>query len=132
MSEFSHGAISKVATDNPSVHAFRIAGHVEDDDMEAMAEYMNDIFDSANGKVDMLLDLGGMTGRDLDVMFDGDVLMAQIRAWSKVGRYAVIAAPDRAAKMIEWADKVIPVEARAFEASEADAAWLFVEAKQIG
>ena len=132
MTGFTHGSISKISTNKPNVHAFRITGHVDDDDGEAMAEYMNGVFDAADGKVDMLLDLGGMTGRDLDAMFDGDVLKAQLRSWSRVGRYAVIAAPERAAKMIEWADKVIPVDARAFDASEADAAWSFVDARPDG
>ena len=132
MTEFSHGSVTQIPTDKQDVYAFRITGHVEDDDMEAMAEFMNKVFDAASGKVDMLLDLGGMTGRDLDAMFDGDVLKAQLRSWSSVGRYAVIAAPERAATMIEWADKVIPVEARAFDAKDADAAWSFVGTRPTG
>ena len=126
---FSHGSITQIPTTSPKLHAFRITGHVDDDDMEEMAEHMNKVFDAADDKVDMLLDLGGMTGRDLDSVFDGDVMKAQVRSWSKVGRYAVIAAPERAARMIEWVDKVIPVEAKAFDAAEADAAWAFVGAR---
>ncbi|MFP7674004.1 STAS/SEC14 domain-containing protein [Marivita sp. S0852] len=129
MSTFKHGSISKIETTAPNLHAFRITGHVDDDDLEAMAEYMNKVFDTTEDKVDMLIDMGGMTGRDMDAMFDGDVMKAHMRSWSKVRRYAVIAAPDRAGKMIEWSDKVIPVEARAFDASEADNAWAFVGAR---
>lgn len=132
MATFHHGSIRSIPTTSANLHAFAITGHVDDDDMEAMAEHMNDVFDRAADKVDMLLDLAGMTGRDLDAVFDGDVLKVQIRSWTKVRRYAVVAAPDRVAKMIEWADKVIPVDARAFDASEADEAWKFVEAQPLG
>ncbi|WP_281969220.1 STAS/SEC14 domain-containing protein [Roseovarius nanhaiticus] len=131
MSTFHHGSIKAIATDNPRVHAFEIVGHADDDDVEAMAEHMNEVFDRADGKVDMLLDLSAMTGRDLDAIFDGDVLKAQVRSWTKVGKYAVIGAPTRAAKIIEWADKVIPVEAKAFEADRANEAWAFVSASRI-
>ncbi|MGR3512122.1 MAG: SpoIIAA family protein [Paracoccaceae bacterium] len=131
MATFHHGSIRSIPTTSANLHAFAITGHVDGDDMEAMAEYMNDVFDRTDDKVDMLLDLAGMTGRDLDAVFDGDVMKAQIRSWTKVGRYAVVAAPDRAAKMIEWADKVIPVDARAFDATEADEAWKFVEARPL-
>ncbi|MEL7231394.1 MAG: STAS/SEC14 domain-containing protein, partial [Pseudomonadota bacterium] len=106
------------------------AGHVDDDDVEAMAEFMNDTFDKP-GKVSMLLDLTAMTGRDLDAVFDGEVLKAQFRAWKEVEKYAVIGAPESAARMIGWMDKVIPVEARAFEAADASLAWSFVGAEAV-
>ncbi|UWR21268.1 STAS/SEC14 domain-containing protein [Sulfitobacter sp. S190] len=128
MTAFQHGSIHSIPTTTADVHAFKIEGHVDDDDMEAMSKYMNDVFDQAPGKVSMLLDLSSMTGRDLDIMFDDDVLKAQVRSWSKVARYAVIGAPESAATMIKWADKVIPVEARAFDSAEASSAWEFVGA----
>lgn len=131
MSIFKHGAIESIPTDTAHVQAFRISGHVDDEDMQKMAEYMNSVFDGANEPVHMLLDLSGMTGRDMDAMFDGGVIRAQVRSWSKVGKYAVIGAPDRAEKMIEWTDKAIPVDARAFEKSESDAAWAFVDAHPV-
>lgn len=128
MPKFSHGSITSIATDAAHVEAFAITGHVTDDDMEAMAKYVNDVFDHHDGKVDMLLDLSSMTGRDLDAIFDGDVMKAQLRSWTNVRRYAVIGGPERAAKMIEWSDKIIPVDAKAFVSGEAPAAWAFVEA----
>lgn len=130
MQHFSHGAITQIPTDNPKVYAFRVVGHIEDDDEEALAEYMNDAFDM-NDKVDMLLDLSAYTGSDWDAMFDGDVIKSRFRALRKVGRYAVIGAPDGAARMINVMDKIIPVDAKAFPATEADAAWAFVGAKPV-
>ena len=130
MEHFAHGAITQIATDNPQVYAFRVNGHIDDDDEEAMAKYMNDVFDT-HEKVDMLLDLTGFTGSDWDAMFDGDVLKSRFRSVSKVGKYAVIGAPAGAARMIAVMDKIIPVDARAFDAPEADAAWAFVGAKPV-
>lgn len=129
MTTFSHGSITAIPTDTDRVQAFRITGHVEDDDMEAMSKYMNKVFDTHDGQVDMLLDLTGMTGRDLDAMFDGDVMKAQMRSWSHVRRYAVIGGPERAEKMIEWSDKIIPVDAKTFKSEEAADAWTFVGAR---
>ncbi|MEO0774021.1 MAG: STAS/SEC14 domain-containing protein [Pseudomonadota bacterium] len=128
MTHFSHGSITQIPTTKSDVYAFRIKGHVDDDDVEAMAKFMNFAFDKP-GKVSMLLDLTQMTGRDLDAMFDGDVLKANFRSWSQVEKYAAVGAPDYAAKLIGWMDKVIPVEARAFEADQMDDAWAFVDAR---
>lgn len=126
MPPFSFGPVTQIQTTNPSVYAFRITGHMDDDASEELAKFMNDAFDRHPEKVDMLLDLSGLTGSDWDSMLDGDVLQSRFRALSEVHRYAVIGAPDRAAKMIGFLDKIIPVEARAFDAKDADAAWAFV------
>ncbi|WP_223428127.1 SpoIIAA family protein [Tateyamaria pelophila] len=131
MKTFKHGSIEGIPTDAKHVQAFRITGHVDDDDMEKMAEHMNSVFDTTDQPVDMLLDLSAMTGRDMDAMFDGDVIRAQFRSWSKVGKYAVIGAPDSAEKLISWSNKVIPVDARTFDTQETDAAWDFVNAKPV-
>lgn len=128
MTPFTHGPITQIETDNPTVYAFRITGHIDDDAAEAMAEYMNAAFDRHNEKIDMLLDLTGFTGSDWDSMLDGDVITSRFRALSEVRRYAVIGAPDRAAKMIGFLDKIIPVEAKAFDSEQSKDAWDFVGA----
>ena len=126
MSPFSHGAVQQIPTASESVYAFRITGHVDDDTSEELAEYMNAAFDQHDDKVDMPLDLTAFTGSDWDSMLDGDVLKSRFRSLSEVGKYAVIGAPDRAAKMIGLMDKIIPVEAKAFDAADSAAAWAFV------
>ena len=128
MQNFAHGPITQIPTDNPRVYAFRIVGHMDDDDSEALSRYMNTVFDETD-KVDMLLDLSGLTGSDWDSMLDGDVIQSRFRSLSHVGKYAVVGAPDRAASMIRIMDKIIPVNARAFDKAEEDAAWAFVEAR---
>lgn len=127
---FAFGPIAQIPTDRDDVYAFRITGHVDDDAAEAMAEFMNDVFDR-HEKVSMLMDLTGFTGSDWDAMLDGDVIKSRFRALTHVHRYAVIGAPERAASMIEIMDVVIPVEAKAFDTSQEEAAWAFVGAAPI-
>ncbi|MBW4707454.1 STAS/SEC14 domain-containing protein [Roseobacter sp. YSTF-M11] len=128
MTRFSYGPITQIPTTSPNVYAFRIKGHVDDDASEALAKFMNDVFDRQD-KVNMLMDLSAFTGSDWDAMLDGDVLESRFRALKHVDRYAVIGAPDRAKKMIGLMDKIIPVEAKAFEVSGYSDAWTFVGAK---
>ncbi len=130
MTHFSYGPISEIETDKPSVHSFRVSGHIDDDASEALAKHMNDVFDRSD-KVNMLLDMTAFTGSDWDSMLDGDVIASRFRALSHVERYAVVGAPERAAKMINLMDKVIPVQAKAFAADESDKAWEFVGARPM-
>lgn len=130
MTPFKFGPIQEIPTDSPKVHAFRITGHIDDDASEALAKHMNRVFDR-HDNVNMLLDMTGFIGNDWDTLFDEDVISSRFRALKHVSRYAVVGAPDRAAKMIEIIDKIIPVDARAFEAREADAAWVFVGAQRV-
>ena len=125
MEKFSFGAITEIANDDANVHAFRVSGHIDDDASEALAKHMNAVFDVSD-KVNMLLDLTGFTGSDWDSMLDGDVITSRFRSLSHVTRYAVVGAPESAAKMITLMDKIIPVEAKAFDASEISQAWDFV------
>ncbi|MEH6829995.1 MAG: STAS/SEC14 domain-containing protein [Sulfitobacter sp.] len=130
MTHSSYGPITEIESDAPNVHAFRVSGHIDDDASEALAKHMNGVFDGSD-KVNMLLDLTCFTGSDWDSWFDGDVITSRFRALSHVKRYAVIGAPEKAAKMINLIDKVIPVEAKAFDASNAVDTWEFVGARPI-
>ena len=128
MTQFSHGPITQIPADRETVYAFAITGHITDDDSEALAKYMNAAFD-AHDKVDMLLDLTGMTGSDWDTLFDDDVLKSRFRSLTHVRRYAVVGAPEGAATMIGLMDKIIPVEAKTFD-TQAEA-WAFVGAQPM-
>lgn len=130
MTNFQHGSIAQIPTTSDTVFAFRITGHIEDDDSEALAKFMNDVFDKHDG-VNMLMDLTGFTGSDWDSMLDLDVIKSRFRALSEVKRYAVIGAPENAAKMIGYMDKVISVEAKAFSAADSNDAWAFVGATPV-
>lgn len=128
MTDFSSGPITEIANTNPTVHAFRVSGHIDDDASEALAKHMNDVFDRQD-KVNMLLDLSGFTGSDWDTMLDGDVITSRFRSLSHVERYAVVGAPERAVTMIGLMNRIITVEAKAFDVADIDQAWAFVGAQ---
>lgn len=118
-------SITQLPTDASHIYAFDVHGHVSDDDAEALARFMNAAFDM-HDSVCMLMRLTDYKGSDVDTLFDWDVLKSRVRALSKVDRYAVVGAPGGAAAMIKALDLVIPVDARAFDAEDEDAAWAFV------
>lgn len=128
---FSYGPIHQIETTAPNVYAFRVAGHIDDDASEALAKFMLAAFDRHDEKVDMFLDLTAFSGSDWDSMLDLDVIKSRFRSLSEVRRYAVVGAPENAATMIGYMDKVIPVEAKAFDTSEREAAWAFVGAAEV-
>ena len=123
MTTFSHGPITQLQTTSPRLYAFAVTGHIDDDASDALAKYMNDAFDRHEEKVDMLLDLSAFSGSDWDSFLDMDVITSRFRALTNVDKYAVVGAPDRAATMIGLMDKIIPVQARAFDKDDMAAAW---------
>lgn len=120
-------SINEIATDRADVFAFRIRGEVSSEDMQAMAARMNAAFDT-HETVSMLLIFEGFEGSDTGAAFDIETIKAQFRALGKVDKYAVVDAPSSAAGMIETMGKVIPVEARTFDAGQEAEAWRFVGA----
>ncbi|WP_168771086.1 STAS/SEC14 domain-containing protein [Palleronia sediminis] len=121
-------SIRETPTDRADVYAFHIMGEVSEDDMEDMAERMNDVFDR-HDKVSMLLIFDRYEGAETQAHFDWDVIRSRLRSVTKVEKYAVAKAPERAGKLVERFGKLLPLEARAFD--DVDAAWVFVGARPV-
>ncbi len=124
---FKSPAVTQLPASAPHVFAFRISGHVTSEDMEAMSAFMNARFEE-HDSVNMLLVFERFEGRDATAGMNWQSIMAQTKSLSKVDRYAVVGAPDAAETMIGAMDKIIPVDARTFEAADEAAAWDFVGA----
>ena len=124
------GTIRRIPTDMATVHAFRIVGKVSADDMKGMAQTMNAAFDT-HDTVSMLLIFDHFDGAEAGAGFDMETLKSQFRALADVDRYAVVGAPDAAETMIAVMDKIIPTDARTFDAGQEQAAWQFVGARPI-
>lgn len=122
------GAITRIPVDNPLVFAFRITGDISAEDMADMASVMNAAFD-AHPSVSMLLIFDHFDGARPSL--DMKTLRSQFRALAKVDKYAVVGAPAVAATMITLMDKVIPTDARTFEAQDEAEAWRFVGARPL-
>lgn len=123
---FVRPSIREVPNDTEGVYAFHIMGEVGADDMSAMGAYMNERFDR-HDSVSMLLIFDRYDGSERGASLDWEVIKSQVRSLSKVDKYAVVGAPDRAAKMVETFGSVIPVETRAFDT--AAEGWSFVGAR---
>ncbi|MGF1552764.1 MAG: STAS/SEC14 domain-containing protein [Paracoccaceae bacterium] len=123
-------AIRQIPASDERVYAFRIEGGVGTDEMADLARTMNEAFDRHDEPIRMLLILHDFGGPgDAVAGFSLEGLRAQFRSPARVGRYAVVGAPEIARRMIEANDKIAPIDARTFDPGEEDAAWAFVEAR---
>ncbi|MEM7643816.1 MAG: STAS/SEC14 domain-containing protein [Pseudomonadota bacterium] len=117
--------IREMRVAKPGLHAFRLSGLLTRDDMAAMGKRMNDVFDTSDDKVDMLLIFDGYEGSEPMAGATSSAVKAQTQAIWKVGRYVTAMAPDGASAMVEAFGWVIPPQTHAFD-TEADA-WAFFD-----
>jgi len=122
-------SIRQVRTSRPDLYAFRIAGEVSRDDMEAMSELMNDAFDAHDDKVDMLLIFDRYEGSETGTTLSWEAIKSRFKSVTNVHRYVVVGAPDSAAEMIETWGSILPVEAETY--SEEAIAWKTLEAEAL-
>ncbi len=125
--------VQQIPSTSPLVHAFRVTGTVTSEDMEAMARHMNAAFEAvddtaAEGEIGMLLIFEAFEGREMGAAMNAETMKAQFKSLSQVAKYAVVGAPDAAESMIGVMDRVIPVDARTFDAGDEAAAWAWVGA----
>ncbi|MBY6202192.1 STAS/SEC14 domain-containing protein [Maritalea mobilis] len=109
-----------------NVHAFRITGAVTRDDMAAMGERMNTLFDALpkDRKIDMLLVFDTDRSAEAGANWSTDAMTAQAKAVTNVRNYVVANAPGDAGGIVETVGRVLPVEAKSFDSEEAALAWL--------
>ena len=124
------GSKRQIPVDNPLVYAFHIAGEVTAEDMKAMATTMNAAFD-IHPLVSMLLIFDHYEAADAGAGLNMETISSQFRALAKVDKYAVVGVPSAATTMIKVMDKIIPTDARTFEAAQEPDAWRFVGATQL-
>lgn len=123
-------AIVQMPTNRSDVFAFEIFGEAQAEDMEFMAETMNDAFDHIDD-VKILLRFRPYDGSEVSGAFNTEVIKAQFRALKSVSKYAVVGLPDAAASIIEFFDNLIPVDSRTFDGDKEDEAWAFVGAQPV-
>ena len=119
-------SVTQIATSRDDLFAFRINGEVSKNDMTAMAQYMNDVFDTEDRKVDMMLSFDRYDGAAAGASFSWEAIKSRVKAVWNVNRYIVVGAPDKAEAMVETMGKVIPVKAETYD--EEAAAWRAVGA----
>ncbi len=118
--------VIEVANNRANLFSFRITGEVTHDDMTAMAEYVNDIFDD-HDEVDLLMIFDRYDGAAAGAGLSWESIKSRFRSLMKVNRYVVVGAPDSAEALIEAMSTVIPVKAKTFD--EELAAWRYLDAE---
>jgi hypothetical protein len=121
-------SIIQIRTSRPDLYAFRINGQVSRDDMNAMAEVMNEAF-SAKEKVDMLLIFDRYDGAETGASFGWESIKSRFRSVSNVNRYVVVGAPDAADSMIKTMGSILPVDAETYDTEEP--AWRSLQAEAV-
>ena len=122
---FANSSIREVAHDREDLFAFRIVGEVTKVDMEEMSHYMDAQFKS-HDKVSMLLIFDPYKGAQTGATLSWDVIKTRVKSLTKVERYVVVNAPERAKSKIETMGSLIPVETKTFD-EEAEA-WAYLGA----
>jgi len=121
-------SITQIATSSKNLYAFRITAGVSREDMTAMAEYMNRVFDQTE-KVDMLMIFDRYEGAETGASLSWEALKSRFRSVTNVGRYVVVGAPGGAETLIDVMNAIIPVEAETFD--EEFAAWRSLDAEAV-
>ncbi len=120
--------VIEVANNRDTLFSFRITGEVSQDDMTALAEYVNDIFD-AHDSVDLMMIFDRYDGAEPGASFSWESIKSRFRSLSKVDRYVVVGAPDSAQSVIDAMSTIIPVKAKTFD--EEIAAWRYLDAEAV-
>jgi hypothetical protein len=119
-------AIERIEGERPTLLAFRIEGRIEREDIEAMAREVLAAFEE-RGEVDMLITLENWDGISAGAILSRERVEAQVRAVRHVRKYAVVGPPDWAAALVNGFDRILPVDARTFEAGDEAAARAWLE-----
>ncbi|SMX38603.1 STAS/SEC14 domain-containing protein [Maliponia aquimaris] len=106
---------------------FEIVGKMQKDD----ADRVFAAFDSAvarHGKINLMVRVKNYEGFDLGLLGDRETMTSKFGAIGKVGRYAVVGAPGWMRAVVQGMAPLLPIEMRAFEASEDDQALAWARA----
>ncbi len=120
---FSTAHVQEFPTEIPGLHAFRITGAVDRDDMKAMSHYMLDVF-TDHDKVDMLLAFETQDASTAGSGLSWEAVEAQVKSLTNVRNYVVANAPGGAGGLVETMGKIMPVQARSFDTEAEALAWL--------
>ena len=122
-------SITQVKTSRPDLYAFRITKMVTHEDMEAMAEVMNDAFDRHEDKIDMLLIFDRYDGAESGATWSWEALQSRFKSITNIRRYVVVGAPESAEDLIVSMSRIMPVDAETHDTEIA--AWRSLDAEAI-
>jgi hypothetical protein len=122
-------SIHFLQTTSENVFAYEIDGRLRERDIKSAVKELKPYFER-DGKFNVLARMKNFNGFDLLALLDDDYIRMKLKAGSKVGKYALVGAKSWMRNLVELVDPLIGTEIRTFEATEEDAAWEWIGARQ--
>jgi hypothetical protein len=122
-------AVHFLKTSSERVVAYEVDGRIGEKDIVAAAAELKEAF-AGPGKINVLGRIKNWEGFDLSSVINDDYVKVKFQALSKVEKYAIIGGPAWMRNFIELMQPLFSVEMRVFDATEEEAAWDFVGARQ--
>ncbi len=120
-------SVTQIPTTSSTVLAFNVDGEIQSEDLEVMAQIMNDAFDQ-HDDVNLLLIFRPYEGTETGATLNWEVVKSNFRSLSNLNKYAVVGGADAPKGSVDFMDRLIPIDAETFGHHEASAAWDFVGA----
>ncbi len=115
--------VTHIATEIPDLQAFRIIGPLTGEDVSALSQHVQGIFEQVE-RGDMLIAFEPGGDPHIIPAYNGEGAQDDAMALKNLRNLAVVNAPDHVHALLDAIDKVVPVAIRSFH-SEAEAlAWL--------
>jgi len=122
-------SIHFLQTTSENVFAYELDGRLRERDIKAAVQELKPYFER-QGKFNVLARMKNFSGFDLFALLDDDYIRLKLKARSKVDKYALIGAKPWMRNLMELVSPVVRTEIRTFEASEEEAAWEWIGARQ--
>jgi len=122
-------SIHFLQTTSENVFAYEIDGRLREKDIKSAVEAVKPFLEH-DGKFNVLARMKNFSGFDLLSIFDDNLIRVKLKAPSKIDKYAVIGPKPWIRNLLELFNPLVSTEIRTFDASEEDAAWEWVGARQ--
>ncbi|MEO8573899.1 MAG: STAS/SEC14 domain-containing protein [Pyrinomonadaceae bacterium] len=122
-------SIHFLQTTSENVFAYEINGRLRERDIRSAVDAVKPFLDR-DGKFNVFARMKDFSGFDLLSVFDDKLIKVKLKAPSKIDKYAVIGPKPWIRNLLELVNPLVSTEIRTFEASEEDAAWEWVGARQ--
>lgn len=123
-------AVRRIETDRPDVFAIEIAGQVTAADVENLYGLLEGAY-AIHQKLDLLVRIVNYEGVDWDSISNDTTEEGRLHALQHVRRCAAVGKPDWTGRVQGFFEPALPVELRHFPLDEEEAAWQWIEAREI-
>ncbi|WP_306117771.1 MULTISPECIES: STAS/SEC14 domain-containing protein [unclassified Roseitalea] len=120
-------AIVRVPTDRADMLAFRITDKVRTADAKAVMGFLSDAY-QRHERIDLMVIVDEFEGFEPKMLFEGATWSTKGSSLSHVRRYAIVGGPAALRSTASFMGAFMPVEIKAFERDEEDAAWKWLNA----